>query len=594
MNKRIKLLKKTGLVACFCAVTGPVAHGYEIWYGMPYLPQNAANDISLWENVAPEFKGINANFRDIQRPVEERNTIATWRNSLERMPNATNSALLALPRPEFQFEGGRDTLRTLEETLTIRFRQEARFRIRVRYLMLYNERPNENLALDVVEYTDAEIQEIRDWLDDNGHTDVILTWDVRSNSRSDRLFSQKPAFQCILMEGSPLLWERNSGSRRQYITAALTNSLIKDKEWIMQVPTRNVPGLNLYESMRWFMRYIPQILGDFDFFRRDDVSIMPITYGPGDQHFPELEPSGEQYGNTMMGFALSIVEQKDLFEGRLGEVSEAQAMSFNRRLTTHEVGTSVDAVLFDAESAPDDENIIRRAANNVGFIVDGSWLRYEDFNFGDEGFGGLSVVAATPKTGSRIEVRINSETGPLLGIVRIGNTGGWGRYQTFSNQISSRTGVRDLYLVFRGGSGGLLNLRSFQLLSRSETRETVRIENTARNILDYSGIWRTQNQPLDSGGSMRYSNIAGNSVKYTFTGDRVKVGVRTGPAGGTCRVLLDGNIVKNFTNTQADSPNHQEIIYDSGVLFSQRAHTVELVVLGSGGNVMFDFFETAE
>ncbi|WP_168441989.1 LamG domain-containing protein [Pontiella desulfatans] len=308
-----------------------VSLGYEVWYGMPYLPANAGTtEIDQWDIVAPQLQGINANFRDAQRPEEERNTRDTWKASLDQMPNARNNALVALPRPEFQYSPGGMGQKTLEEALQLRWNQENQYGITINYLMLYNERPQENPDLPVIEYTDAEVQQIRDWLDNNGHSQVILCWDVRSFAPDEQLYSEKPAFTGIMMEGSPYLWESNSGRRKEYIQWALANPLVKDKEWVMQTPVRNISGMNLYESMRWFMRYIPQILGGFDFWRRDDVSMLTITYGPTDKHLPELESGETQYGNSIMGFQLSIIEQKALFEGYHGAITEAQAESRDR------------------------------------------------------------------------------------------------------------------------------------------------------------------------------------------------------------------------------------------------------------------------
>jgi len=190
-------------------------------------------------------------------------------------------------------------------------------------------------------------------------------------------------------------------------------------------------------------------------------------------------------------------------------------------------------------------------------------------------------------------VRYRSLTGPLLGTINISNTGGWNNYKTFSKKISSRGGVRDLYLVFKGGSGGLFNLKSLKILSYADGRSTKKTENTSSSVV-YSGTWKTQNSDNDSGGSMTWSKTEGNTVKYTFTGDRAKVAVRKGPHGGKCRIFLDGNVVATSVNTYASSGVYKKVIHDTGVLKTYGKHTIEVVVLGGNKNIMFDFFSTNE
>ncbi len=256
-----------------------------------------------------------------------------------------------------------------------------------------------------------------------------------------------------------------------------------------------------------------------------------------------------------------------------------------------DLGATINAADFDAESHPNNNNKIRDNGNSIGYIVNGSWVRYNDFNFAG-GCGKIEVLAATPNSG-KIEVRYKSLTGPLLGTVNITSTGRWSYYKTFSKKLSSRGGTEDLYLVFKGGSGGLFNLKSLKVLSYADGRSTKKTENTSSSVV-YSGTWKTQNSANDSGGSMKWSKTEGNRVKYTFTGDRAKVAVRKGPHGGKCRIFLDGNVVATSVNTYASSGVYKKVIHDTGVLKTYGKHTIEVVVLGGNKNIMFDFFSTNE
>lgn len=117
---------------------------------------------------------------------------------------------------------------------------------------------------------------------------------------------------------------------------------------------------------------------------------------------------------------------------------------------------------YDAESDPYNANRIRPNGGTIGYIASGTWVRYNDFNFGN-GVSRIEVSAATPNYGGRIEVRLGSATGTRLGSVYVRRTGSWGTFRTFAANLSSTTGTQDLYLVFKGGSGGLFNLKSFKI-----------------------------------------------------------------------------------------------------------------------------------
>ena len=99
----------------------------------------------------------------------------------------------------------------------------------------------------------------------------------------------------------------------------------------------------------------------------------------------------------------------------------------------------------------------------VGYINKGDWLRFDNVNLG----GPLSAMvrASSNTSGGTVEFRADAVDGPLIGTVAISNTGGWQTFQDFNNFIETDlppvTGVRPLYLVFRGGSGYLFDVNYF-------------------------------------------------------------------------------------------------------------------------------------
>jgi hypothetical protein len=98
---------------------------------------------------------------------------------------------------------------------------------------------------------------------------------------------------------------------------------------------------------------------------------------------------------------------------------------------------------------------------NVGFIENGDYIKVKGAAFGT-GATSFNARVASGTSGGRIEVRLDSPTGPLAGTCAVGGTGGWQTWTTVSCPVSGATGTRDLYLRFAGGSGYLFNVNWWQ------------------------------------------------------------------------------------------------------------------------------------
>lgn len=82
-------------------------------------------------------------------------------------------------------------------------------------------------------------------------------------------------------------------------------------------------------------------------------------------------------------------------------------------------------------------------------------------DFGSESNNQLTFqarVASAGGSGSKIEIRIDSISGPLIGTCEVTGTGGWQTWETKECPISQASGIHNLYLVFTGGEGYLFNL----------------------------------------------------------------------------------------------------------------------------------------
>jgi glucosylceramidase len=99
---------------------------------------------------------------------------------------------------------------------------------------------------------------------------------------------------------------------------------------------------------------------------------------------------------------------------------------------------------------------------DLGYAVDGSWLEYDNLDFGS-GPGTVDVRWASNGSGGRLEFHLDSVTGPIVGQGNFPVTGGWETWQTYSIPVSGAHGVHRLFVVFHGsGTNGLGNLNWFR------------------------------------------------------------------------------------------------------------------------------------
>ncbi|MEU4565367.1 family 43 glycosylhydrolase [Micromonospora sp. NPDC023956] len=98
---------------------------------------------------------------------------------------------------------------------------------------------------------------------------------------------------------------------------------------------------------------------------------------------------------------------------------------------------------------------------NVGWIENGDHIKVKGVAFGT-GATSFSARVASATSGGRIEVRLDSASGPIVGTCTVGGTGGWQNWTTTTCGVSGATGTRDLYLRFAGGSGNLFNVNWWQ------------------------------------------------------------------------------------------------------------------------------------
>ncbi len=119
---------------------------------------------------------------------------------------------------------------------------------------------------------------------------------------------------------------------------------------------------------------------------------------------------------------------------------------------------------IEAESKDDSQGIgiySGGTGQKIGSIENGTWAKYAQVDF-DTGAAGFAAGVASNTGGGTIELRLGSTTGTLIASVVVPGTGGWNNFVEVNCAVSGAAGVKDLFLVFKGGSGALLDVDYFQ------------------------------------------------------------------------------------------------------------------------------------
>jgi len=110
-----------------------------------------------------------------------------------------------------------------------------------------------------------------------------------------------------------------------------------------------------------------------------------------------------------------------------------------------------------------------RQNSKVGVYVtdvdNGDYIKVQGVDF-RKGAKSFEASVASASAGGKIEIRIDSETGTLLGVCPVKNTGGWQKWSLQSCKVKKVKGVHDLFFVFKGAPGDLFNFDWWEFKAR--------------------------------------------------------------------------------------------------------------------------------
>ncbi|RAV09899.1 polysaccharide lyase family 8 super-sandwich domain-containing protein [Paenibacillus contaminans] len=89
----------------------------------------------------------------------------------------------------------------------------------------------------------------------------------------------------------------------------------------------------------------------------------------------------------------------------------------------------------------------------IGNVDNGDWVAYSQVDL-REGYNLFTARLGVPSgTGKTVEIRLDSKTGPLVGTLAVQSTGSFVSFTEQTTSLTGASGVHDVYVVFKGGSG---------------------------------------------------------------------------------------------------------------------------------------------
>lgn len=134
--------------------------------------------------------------------------------------------------------------------------------------------------------------------------------------------------------------------------------------------------------------------------------------------------------------------------------------------TISPMGGHIEAEDYSVQSGIDTEDC-SEGGKDVAYIENGDYIGFRNVDFGD-GVNSIDVRVGANSGGNSIEIRLGAPNGKIIGTIDVASTGGWQTWATQKCIIDKLTGINDIYLVFKGGSGYLFNVNWLKLNYISE------------------------------------------------------------------------------------------------------------------------------
>jgi hypothetical protein len=99
---------------------------------------------------------------------------------------------------------------------------------------------------------------------------------------------------------------------------------------------------------------------------------------------------------------------------------------------------------------------------DLAYASSGSWAEFDRIDFG-HGVNTVNARVSSAASGGTVEFHLDRADGPLIATATAPATGGWQTWTTVTAPVSGAVGVRNLYVVLKGGTtAGIANLNWFR------------------------------------------------------------------------------------------------------------------------------------
>jgi hypothetical protein len=150
-----------------------------------------------------------------------------------------------------------------------------------------------------------------------------------------------------------------------------------------------------------------------------------------------------------------VIRLKGDAVSKAGYVANVDAITLSPTRVTTPARTRVNATAFSAQSG------VTKTASSVASLDAGDWVAFRGIDFGAGGSTSFDVTLASRRGGKRIEFRLGSPTGAVIGTLRTPRTGGASKFRTATIDVTKLTGIQDVYVVVTGGKGAV-NLQALK------------------------------------------------------------------------------------------------------------------------------------
>ncbi|WP_125777803.1 glycoside hydrolase family 16 protein [Antribacter gilvus] len=117
--------------------------------------------------------------------------------------------------------------------------------------------------------------------------------------------------------------------------------------------------------------------------------------------------------------------------------------------------STIQAESYNAQSGVSTETTTDAGGGqNIGWIGNGDWVRFDGVNFGStpaRGFSARVASGAASGVSGLVEVRLDDVNNAPVGSFAVGNTGGWQSWRTIPANMAQVTGTHTVFLRFTSG-----------------------------------------------------------------------------------------------------------------------------------------------